>query len=382
MEMTDALRCAFDDGTITAAKDYVAALKSRGSADEAHGAAPGDRRRRLAVLLAGTGRAAAWNPLESAGKELGAGAVEAIQPALAATIDHTFASGHELVADVDRRLSAQHGSGGTLVGKVLADADKDVQARIAQVDAQPRAAHRPDRPGRERRGERSGRPHQAGHRQGGRCPAEAGPADRRRAPGRAVRRGSRSSSSASTSWTRRSASGLGNVDVIATKQRLAIEETLLRVAVLVGLVAFVVIVLVRLWRRYGEIVEEAARAENRRPAGRELAAGLVSSLGLQAGRGGGGGGDPAGPLPTAPPRRDPEGQRPGRATRERAGGEPSHLRVRAGALPRLAARVAARRRCAALSGAGGEGGSDARRARAPDAAVERDRGSLAPLSSG
>ena len=76
---------------------------------------------------------------------------------------------------------------------------------------------------------------------------------------------------------------LGNVDVIATKQRLAIEETLLRVAVLVGLVAFVVIVLVRLWRRYGEIVEEAARAENRRPAGRELAAGLVSSLGLQVG---------------------------------------------------------------------------------------------------
>ena len=29
MEMTDALRCAFDDGTITAAKDYVAVLKSR-----------------------------------------------------------------------------------------------------------------------------------------------------------------------------------------------------------------------------------------------------------------------------------------------------------------------------------------------------------------
>jgi hypothetical protein len=29
MEMTDALRCAFDDGTITAAKDYVAALKPR-----------------------------------------------------------------------------------------------------------------------------------------------------------------------------------------------------------------------------------------------------------------------------------------------------------------------------------------------------------------
>ena len=87
------------------------------------------------VLLAGTGRARAWNPLKSAGKELGAGAVEAIQPALAATIDHTFASGRELVADVDRRLSAQTDRAGTLVGKVLADADKDVQARIAQVDA-------------------------------------------------------------------------------------------------------------------------------------------------------------------------------------------------------------------------------------------------------
>ncbi|HET6146100.1 MAG TPA: hypothetical protein VFH68_01090 [Polyangia bacterium] len=43
---------------------------------------------------------------------------------------------------------------------------------------------------------------------------------------------------------------LANIDVIATKQRLGIEETLVRVAVLVGLLVFVVFVVIRLWREY------------------------------------------------------------------------------------------------------------------------------------
>jgi hypothetical protein len=246
------------------------------------------RARRLApatialVLLAWAGPAAAWNPLKSAGKELGSGAVEAIQPALAATIDHTFASGHELVADVDRRLGAEVDRAGSLAGKVLANADKDVQARIAQVDASleqrivqiDRAASGVvrDLDGRIKQDidrvddALRKRVHQIdGVLQG--ALADADEILERRIDQLDEAVGKR----------------LGNVDVIATKQRLAIEETLLRVAVLVGLVAFVVIVLVRLWRRYGEIVEEAARVDNRRPAGKELAAGLVSSLGLQLG---------------------------------------------------------------------------------------------------
>jgi len=46
---------------------------------------------------------------------------------------------------------------------------------------------------------------------------------------------------------------LGNVDVIASKQRIAVEETALRTAVLIGLVAFTVFVLYSLYKRYSEL---------------------------------------------------------------------------------------------------------------------------------
>jgi hypothetical protein len=236
----------------------------------------------VALVLAAPAPAAAWNPLKSAGRALGAGAVEAIQPALAATIDHTFASGHELVADVDRRLGAELDRAGTLVDKVLADADKDVQARITQIDVSlEQRIVQIDRAASGAVSDLDARLKQDIDRIDGALRKRVRQID-------GVVQGALAD--ADQLLERRidqldEAVGkrLGNVDVIATKQRLAIEETLLRVAVLVGLVAFVVIVLVRLWRRYGEIVEEAARADNRRPAGREIAAGLASSFALQVG---------------------------------------------------------------------------------------------------
>jgi hypothetical protein len=58
---------------------------------------------------------------------------------------------------------------------------------------------------------------------------------------------------------------LGNVDVIASKQRIALEETAAHVAVLIGLVVFVVFVLRRLWGRYGELTAgEPARVPARK----------------------------------------------------------------------------------------------------------------------
>lgn len=49
---------------------------------------------------------------------------------------------------------------------------------------------------------------------------------------------------------------LGNVDVIASKQRIAIEETAVRVAVLIGVVVFIVFVLRRLYAQYGQLTRQ------------------------------------------------------------------------------------------------------------------------------
>jgi hypothetical protein len=54
---------------------------------------------------------------------------------------------------------------------------------------------------------------------------------------------------------------LGNVDVIASKQRVAIEETALRLAVLIGLVVFTVFVLRKLYARYSKLIAEATGGE-------------------------------------------------------------------------------------------------------------------------
>ena len=65
---------------------------------------------------------------------------------------------------------------------------------------------------------------------------------------------------------------LGNVDVIASKQRIALEETAAHIAVLIGLVVFVIFVLRRLWGRYGELTAgEPARPRSHPLDGEEIA---------------------------------------------------------------------------------------------------------------
>jgi hypothetical protein len=58
---------------------------------------------------------------------------------------------------------------------------------------------------------------------------------------------------------------LGNVDVIASKQRVAIEETALRTAVLIGLVVFTVFVLRRLYERYSKLIQKATKDGDKKP---------------------------------------------------------------------------------------------------------------------
>ena len=51
---------------------------------------------------------------------------------------------------------------------------------------------------------------------------------------------------------------LGNVDVIASKQRLGLEETALRTAVLIGLLVFVIFVLRTLWKEFASVQRHVA----------------------------------------------------------------------------------------------------------------------------
>jgi hypothetical protein len=55
---------------------------------------------------------------------------------------------------------------------------------------------------------------------------------------------------------------LGDVDVIAAEQRIALESTIIRVAVMIGVIAFIVFVLRTLWLRYDELTnDEASKTE-------------------------------------------------------------------------------------------------------------------------
>lgn len=56
---------------------------------------------------------------------------------------------------------------------------------------------------------------------------------------------------------------LGNVDVIATKQRLGLEQSILRIAVLLGVLVFVVLVLWTLWRELPNVQAELAKLDDR-----------------------------------------------------------------------------------------------------------------------
>jgi len=240
----------------------------------------------LAALARDAPSAASWNPLKWAGKSITSGAAEGLEPVLAATIDHALSAGNTIVATVDDRLNKDRKEAGVVVNTTVEGANQKVAARIDQIDDSLekrilQIQHAASGLAEELDDKVKARIQQVDDALKARIQQVDG-----------VVKGALSQ--ADGILAQRIADldqavelRLGNVDVIATKQRLGIEETLLRVAVLIGLVVFVVIVLVRLWRRYGEIADDEATAAleagaRRRLVVRKLGASLVLQVGAAA----------------------------------------------------------------------------------------------------
>jgi len=200
----------------------------------------------VSVTLASVAPAWAWDPLKSAGRSLVSGAAEVIQPVLAYTVDQATASAHGIVADVDVRAGNPVDRAGGVASQLLSQTqgaladtvdqiDGALEERILQIDRTAAGAlNRADNILRER-SDQLGRLVQDRLNQ-----ADGILSERIDQLDEAVGR------------------QLGNVDVLATKQRLAIEATALRLAVLAGVLVFVVFVLVSLWRKYPKIVAQLA----------------------------------------------------------------------------------------------------------------------------
>ena len=240
------------------------------------------------LVIAGIPRTAeAWNPLKSAGNSLASGAAESLQPVLAGTIDHAAVAGHSLVADVDARVGKNVDKIQQAATVLLGQANQDLAGRVDQID------DRLDKRIRQIQRTASGAIADLDGRVKEDLQTVDHILDARVQQIDGVVKGALNQADAileqridqiDETVGRR----LGNVDVIATKQRLAIEQTLLRVAVMIGLVIFVVIVLVRLWRLYGrisdELVKEPRPAEHHtRSRRRYVATRLAGSAVLQLG---------------------------------------------------------------------------------------------------
>jgi hypothetical protein len=221
----------------------------------------------VGLVLAVSRPAAAWNPFKAAGravgdalesggrsvgKGLGEGAVSALQPALVTTIDTAARAASTLVADVDTRLGRQVDHVGGVASQLISQTqgvvdtsldkvDHILEKRLLQVEsmgtglvkkldeAVDRNLHTADAILKERSA------------QLGRIVADSlGQADH-------------ILEARITQLDEAVALRLGNVDVIASKQRIGLEETLVRTAVLLGLLAFVVFVLRTLWNQLATV---------------------------------------------------------------------------------------------------------------------------------
>ena len=231
--------------------------------------------RRLAFLLAcGSASAAAtpafaWNPFKAAGnavgnaiestghragKGLGEGAVEALQPALVSTIDTVSRTANTLVADLDVRLTRQVDHAGGVASRVLSETkgvvddsldkvDHVLEKRLLQVQstgenliekldgAVDRNLHTADRILKERSAQLA------------------------RHVSDSINQADQALEARINQVDEAVALRLGNVDVIASKQRLGLEETLVRTGVLLGLLVFVVFVLRTMWKEVGKVQE-------------------------------------------------------------------------------------------------------------------------------
>jgi hypothetical protein len=216
--------------------------------------------------------AQAWNPFKSAenaigdaiksggkklGQGLGEGAVEAIQPALASTIGTASRAAGTLVADVDTRLTRQVDHVGGVASKLVSETkgalddsldkvDHILEKRLLQVEttgeglvqkldgAVNRNLHTADRILKERSA-------QLGH-----------------IMSDAIGQADQALEQRIGQLDEDVALRLGNVDVIATKQRLGLEETAIRTGVLLALLVFVVFVLRTLWKEFASVQQAVA----------------------------------------------------------------------------------------------------------------------------
>lgn len=190
------------------------------------------------------------------------GVVEKVQPAIAATL-----------ADVDRRIERHEDRIGSIASKVDADAGKRleqvdhiVEARILQAKVEAsdltnqalgrvdQMVQRADEISEKRVKELDQLTKSA--LAGANATIEARIADVGREVDRALERADGVIAARIEQVDELAGRRLGNLDVIASKQRIALEQTAVRVAVLVGLVVFIVFVMRRLWGAYQEMTKD------------------------------------------------------------------------------------------------------------------------------
>jgi hypothetical protein len=221
----------------------------------------------LLVALVAPGSANAWNPFKAAGdaagdalktggrklgEGLGQGAVEAMQPALLSTLGAASQAASRLVADVDLRLTGQVDHAGGVASKLLSQTkgavddsldkvDHLLEKRLLQVQTTAdglvekldgtidRNLHTADRILKERST-------QLGH-----IVADS------------IQHADQALEARINQLDEDVALRLGNVDVIATKQRLGLEETLVRAGVLLGILVFIIFVVRTLWKEFEHV---------------------------------------------------------------------------------------------------------------------------------
>jgi hypothetical protein len=236
----------------------------------------------VAGLLAAARAEAGWDPLKAAGASLGAGVREGISPVLA-DVDTRLGARVTQVGDVATKLVKQVDG---VAGERIAQIDQSLEKRILQVQLSAQAVTKGaldqiDDISRKRLAEANvvgqglvtqlGKETQKTLASADRILKERS-ADLGRMVDGVVEHADQVVQARIEQIDETAGRRLGNVDVIATKQRLALEQTLLRVAILVGLVVFVVFALRRMWEAYVKAADEVQGQRSLRAAWRVTAA--------------------------------------------------------------------------------------------------------------
>jgi hypothetical protein len=227
-------------------------------------------KRALAVLLLLAPAAPAHALVKKLGSDLAEGAMEKVQPVIAATL-----------ADVDRRLVAHEDRIGNIAGKLVDQAGNKVQATVEQVNQSlearitqiqsaattvtDQALDHVDQISRDRLVQVDEIAQKAVREVNKDAQAlldrtdeilRQRSADLGRLVNDAVGRADQALAARIDQIDEVAGRRLGNVDVIASRQRIALERTIIQVAVLVGLVVFIVFVLKRLVAEHGRLLKK------------------------------------------------------------------------------------------------------------------------------